>query len=163
MVLSDKIAIMRAGTLQQYGTPREIYNDPVNMYVAGFIGSPAMNFLSVTAALDNGAIACQGDNFVARIPARRANGLASGNSSATLGIRPEGVIVTPDPAVGDFSATVVLTEPVGPVTYVNLRLGAETIKATGDSELELEPEAAVGVRFNPNKVYLFNPQTGARL
>src|SRR5207245_10943991 len=89
MVLSDKIAIMRAGTLQQYATPHRTYNDPANIYVAGFIGSPAMNFLPVKAERSDGQIACVGNGFTARVPALKLDGLNGAARNATLGVRPE--------------------------------------------------------------------------
>lgn len=166
MVMSDWIAVLRAGVLQQYDTPMVIYEDPANQYVAGFIGSPAMNFME-------GKIECsEGLRFVAggmtidlapeRMPIRKPSALREGQA-VMLGVRPGGLLVSHEAALGAVSGEVLLVEPVGEVTYAHVQLGDSVLRASTDPDLVLEAGRAIWVCMVPRKVYLFDPNTGDRL
>jgi multiple sugar transport system ATP-binding protein len=160
MVLSDRIAILRAGVLQQYGKPREIYGDPVNQFVAGFIGSPKMNFLDgrVEPAEGGARFVLDGSGLSWPLP-----GLAppAGNPPLTLGIRPEHVALSRE--AGERGAEISLVEPVGAVTYVDLDVAGLMVKASTDPAAGFDVGEAVGVNFPAGRVYLFDRPSGERI
>src|SRR5437773_11118182 len=90
MTLGDRVGVMRDGRVQQVGDPLELYNEPANRFVAGFIGSPAMNFAAVQIASENGALWATSEGIRLRMPAALAERLGpSTGQEVTLGIRPE--------------------------------------------------------------------------
>src|SRR5260370_26286746 len=90
MTLGDRVVVMREGRVQQVGDPLELYNQPANRFVAGFIGSPAMNFASVRIAAENGSLWATGDGIRLKIPAPIDNRLgAHARKEGTFGIRPQ--------------------------------------------------------------------------
>ncbi len=89
MTMGDRIAVMSAGVLQQVGSPQELYERPVNKFVAGFIGSPAMNFINVTVQHDGGKTWLKNSDVELSVPDRFAAGLAGSGDALTAGIRPE--------------------------------------------------------------------------
>jgi len=162
MVLSDKIAIMRDGLLQQYSTPDETYNAPINTFVAGFIGNPRMNFLKGTLDGSNGQVHLDtGDQAIA-VPGAHARAVATSGRPATVGVRPEHIDVSP-PAPGATIATVELIEPVGPVTYLDLALGGRSLRASVNGTRRYHTGDEVAVAFQPDSIHFFDAATGARL
>jgi multiple sugar transport system ATP-binding protein len=161
MVLSDRIAIMKAGVLQQFGEPHTIYSNPTNVFVAGFIGSPTMNFISGQLEQgDGGAVfSAAGSDTTWRLP-----GIASPKvaTSVVLGVRPEHVSLDREPENG-VVANISLVEPVGSTTFVDLEIEAATFKASTDPELNFRPSEKVSVGLNPKRVYFFEPDTGERV
>ena len=166
MVLSDRVAVMRAGKLQQIGPPMEVYRRPVNLFVASFIGSPAMNFFEVEIGMADGMIQGRiGDNVLslplsvvdeaslAGIGARRR---------AILGIRPTDLMVN---AERDLSlhGDVFLVEPIGPVSYVDAEIGGQPAK--GLCEPDEAPALGERARFGAlaARVHLFDPASEQRL
>ncbi len=161
MVLSDRIAIMKGGKLQQFATPTEVYGNPVNIFVAGFIGSPKMNLVPGSLrAGDGGAEFVSGDGGV-RVPAA---GLAPrGDAGVTLGIRPEHVRLSRDGA-GVMKGTVTLVEPVGAVTYVNIDLTPElSLKVSTDPADDFRDGETASVSFVPNRILFFDTDSGERV
>jgi multiple sugar transport system ATP-binding protein len=166
MVLSDKIAIMRDGVLQQYDPPMEVYRNPANLYVAGFIGSPAMNFVAGTLEWTDGQAVFAAETFRAPFPPGVLRGPAarwSGARPALLGIRPEGLELHPTAIGGDVPAEVFLVEPIGSVTHVDVRSGGVVLKASVEPSLPVNPGDRVGLSFPAGKIYFFDPDTGAVL
>ena len=105
MTLADRLVVMNAGHVEQVGTPTELYDRPQTLFVAGFIGSPPMNFISVSELPEEAA--------------RRIEGLAPG--ARTIGIRPDSFGFTADPAALALTVTVALIEPVGAESHLHLR------------------------------------------
>jgi multiple sugar transport system ATP-binding protein len=151
MTLGDRIVVMKDGVVQQVGTPLELYRKPANLFVASFIGSPSMNFITVnvTAEGENFALACPGWQF--RLPARRFPALGSRvGRSVCLGVRPQHIRL--GPPVNDhqiaFKGTVMVTEQLGDEQLLAVRLGEREIRIAGvDPDLNLptgfQIEAAV--------------------
>ena len=161
MVLSDRVAILDAGRLQQYDTPKRIYRDPANLFVAGFIGSPRMNFIPGTIERADGAL-----HFVAEdgglrwpLPALRDHPAAA---AVMLGVRPEHLAVERDPAGGTIGM-VVLVEPVGSVTYLNVAVGGWSLRASVPPDEEFAVDERIAIAPRPGKVYLFDPASGERI
>ena len=157
MTMADRIVVIHQGRIQQVGRPLEIYSDPVNRFVAGFFGVPAMNF--VEGELQS---APDGARFVApalqvTLPARRG-----GAGPAILGVRPEHVRLAD--GRGSWPATVSLIEPLGDETLVFLDYGGP---ASLVAKVDAEEKLAVGDRralsFRLDRVVLFDAQTGGRI
>ena len=164
MTLADRIAVMRGGSIQQLDAPQTIYTKPKNRYVAGFIGSPSMNFVAgaVTGAGKKAAFAMGGLKvpLAGYAPERP---LAAG--AAELGVRPEHILL--DEAGKDstaaMNAVVDLVEPMGSDSLVWIKLGDHVISARVESNRTFEPGQKVDARFRVGLASLFDAATGDRL
>ena len=165
MTMSDKIAVIDAGVVQQFATPEEIYNRPDNLFVAGFIGSPPMNFLEGSLTHENGPALILS---FARLPLPPAlhpviRDCPEGKK-LILGIRPQDLTLTNPTTPGDLSATVWLVELVGSEKLVNMTCGdGVQLMAEVKAEHDIAAEQAVGVRLNLSRLHLFDPETGKAL
>ncbi|MBJ3786932.1 ABC transporter ATP-binding protein [Devosia sediminis] len=153
MTMADRIVVMRDGNIEQIGTPLELYDQPANQFVAGFIGSPSMNFISGT--LDGGRFTADGGTVIA---------LASGPASAasgpvTIGIRPEHLRL--DPA--GFPVEIVTTEPTGAETHILARLGETEIVGTFRDRLACVPGDIIRISAEPGHIHLFDSKTALRI
>ncbi len=161
MVLSDRIAIMQSGKLQQFANPTEIYNDPVNLFVAGFIGSPRMNMIPGGAKSNDGEqVFVASDGSIQWM--LKGKRLVANGPELTLGVRPEHIRLTRG-GDSDMTGKIVLVEPVGSVTYVDVEIGSLTLKASTDPADEFKDDEIVSVDFNPRRILLFDSTTGGRL
>lgn len=156
MTMGDRIAVMKDGILQQVDTPAHLYNNPVNMFVASFIGSPAMNFFEVEPVTDDGQTYLQLGQ--ARVPL--AENL-SGDRPITLGIRPENIYhpqyLPPDIAAVEIPATVNLIEMMGNELIVYLETPEKVeFVARLDPRVELQSGQAIALILDANRIYLFD-------
>ena len=161
MTLADRIAIMKGGKIMQLASPGEIYNKPVNRYVAGFIGSPSMNFLE--GELDGEIFKLEGLN----IPLSGYQFAASGARSlkATLGIRPEHVIsnelAQSAPFVTEIRAD--LVEPMGSDTLVYSTLAGQEFRLRVDGQMHVVEGDMLTIGIDPSRASLFDANTEARI
>ena len=149
MTMGDRIAVMRDGILQQVAPPREIYENPVNMYVAGFIGSPNMNFIPVTV---NGTTA-KASGFEIELP--QAPGIEKG----ILGIRPEALTEHPREGHGGLDLKVEVVEVLGSDQYLYGAVGGDAIIARVDPKLKVEPGDRVRLGVDTRRLHLFDGAT----
>jgi len=156
MTMADQIVVMHDGIVEQTGGPLDLYDRPANRFVAGFIGSPAMNFID--GRLDGGAVVVAGGARVGAPPA--TNGAAR---DVVYGIRPEHLELCGDGDPGGFDAEVVVVEPTGSETQVFVRLGAQEIVGVFRERHEFKPGQRVRLRPRADKVHLFDPQSGHRI
>ena len=152
MTLAHRVAVMDHGVLQQVGPPREVYDQPANLFVAGFMGAPPMNFVSGRIA--NGRFEGHGVSLP-------VDG-AAGAGAAVMGFRPEDAEVV-EPGTGLFDATVFAAELTGDVTLVTISLGQESLAVKMPKEFEVDFDRRVAVRFPLERGFLFDEQSGARL
>lgn len=152
MTLAHRVALLEKGVLQQLDTPANIYNRPANLFVAGFIGSPPMNFLD--GALSEGRFATSGGGFATASRQSRA--------AAVAGVRPEDCVVT-EAGAGKVSGTVYATELMGDHTLVTCKVGDSTIAVKADKNFRREDGEPIGVDFAADALHLFDKSTGARL
>jgi len=152
MTLAHRVAVMDHGVLQQIGPPREVYDQPANLFVAGFMGAPPMNF--VTGRVGNGRFEGHGVS----LPLEGA----TGSGPAVMGFRPEDAEVVA-PGAGLFDATVFAAELTGDVTLVTLSLGAESLSVKMPKEFDVDFDRRVAVRFPLDRGFLFDAASGARL
>ena len=152
MTLAERIAIMKDGILQQVGTPKSVYNDPNNMFVAGFIGSPSMNFLSGKLA---------SGNFITGNCRIQKVGKGS-RDDVLLGIRPEDMkIVSSGPS--HLEAVLFSVELTGDQTIVTAKLGDDYFTVREDKEFEGTIDQRVQIRVDSSRTFLFEASSGNRI
>lgn len=157
MTLADRVAVMQGGRIQQLGTPESIYNDPETLFVASFIGSPAMNL--VQGELKGGVFSTKNGPLLT-MPANAPRQDHTG--PAVLGVRPEDITVTA-PGEGDFDARVFAVENTGDSVLTTIRIGHESIVARSDRYLRASIDDMIGFRLDPDHLYLFDSKTELRL
>ncbi len=162
LTLADRIAIMRDGLVQQFAPPAEIYNRPVNRYVAGFIGSPAMNFISGTVERGSSAI-FRTASFT--IPLGNYAFSSADGGDAEFGIRPEHVVVGAQSVLQPFShdVTVDVVEPMGSDTQVWGKLAGLDFRFRMDGQAVVHVGDTMKIGFDPARASLFSGGTGDRL
>jgi len=156
MTMGDRIAVLNGGELQQIGTPLECYHQPQNRFVAGFIGSPSMNFLEVTVG--DGRL--EHEAFAYEVPPLIDSSLPPTNERVTIGIRPEDIELADSGTENVVRATVNVVEPMGEVSYVYLNIGGETYTASVSGDLIFDPGEKLSVVFPPERIHLFDADTG---
>lgn len=160
MTMSDRIAILDGGELQQVGTPMECYHKPVNRFVAGFLGEPSMNFFDVTVTGNT----LKGDGFEYSL-SEDLRAQIEGKTDMVLGIRPESIEIH-DEATGPtkFSATIDVVEPHGDENAAHVRFSdrssEETFTVTVDGMRHLVAGQNVGVSFPEDAIHLFDATSG---
>src|SRR5215470_11097612 len=155
-VTHDQIEVMHDGIVEQMGTPLELYDKPDNQFVAGFIGSPAMNFLKGKLKV-NGAATFEGPNGV-KLPLTKAPANSDGKP-VVYGVRPEHFTIADDGA----EAEIVVVEPTGSETQVFAKLGGEQVVAVFRERHQFNPGDKVRLKPDPSLVHLFDEGTGKRL
>lgn len=165
MTMGDRIVIMLDGTVQQVASPMEVYRKPANIFVAGFIGSPAMNFLSGRLMSDNGKVCVQGSGFQIPLMDHQGAGLASfREKEITVGIRPEDLLLRPTSHDGDFlRATVEFVEAVGSDIFLDLDLAGASVTARVEATAEVRAGEQITLYPNADRVCFFDPKSGANL
>jgi len=159
MTLGQKIVVFNGGRIEQVGTPLELYERPANLFVAGFLGSPRMNFIPATLAGEEGATAAVRlpDGSVAEVAADVAR--ARVGATLTLGIRPEHLRIVGEAGHGAIAATVGLVEYLGDVVLVHLQVpGVDGMLAAkvGTGGATPAVGSRVGLRFDAGQAYLFD-------
>lgn len=159
MTMADRIVALKDGVAQQIGTPASLYDDPANLFVAGFIGSPAMNFIDADLAIEGSmAVLTMGGMTLARVP---APAMTAGSGKVTVGIRPERMeIVAPEDGL---PARVDLVEPTGLAQLVHLDLAERRLKLFTTDRRSLHPGEMIGLAIDPSDLLLFDPMAGGRL
>jgi multiple sugar transport system ATP-binding protein len=163
MTLGDRVVVMRDGVVQQVGEPLELYNTPANRFVAGFIGSPAMNFATVAVSRHNGALSAMSEGIHIEVPAAFTDRVGRhAGQQVTMGIRPEDLRVASgaDPAELCVDAVVEVIEKLGSEILLDVRIGDTTMVAA----VEPTVRAAIGERLrlalNPDRLHFFDLQSG---
>ncbi|HET6436430.1 MAG TPA: ABC transporter ATP-binding protein [Anaeromyxobacter sp.] len=163
LAMSDRILVMNDGELQQIGTPEEIYDAPANLFVAGFVGEPAMNTFAVERVQDGGRdLLLLGGQQVAA----RDIGLGSlpAASRFTIGIRPKNVVLGRAGQPGCIGGRVHTFEMLGDVTLASIDLGSGDLAfKVGDAGLRLALDEPVTISFQPDKVHFFDAETSKRI
>jgi multiple sugar transport system ATP-binding protein len=160
MTMSDRIAIMDRGVLQQLGTPDEIYRRPANRFVAGFVGTPAMNFVTGRLSGLDGAAAFRGPGIDLALPATHEAARAGADGlEVEMGVRPEDVSL----GDGPFAGEVAVVEPTGHETIVTFR--CEGTEFVARAPADVRPRAGETIRFGlrAENAHLFDAADGRRV
>ncbi|OQP86726.1 sugar ABC transporter ATP-binding protein [Rhizobium rhizosphaerae] len=166
MTMADRVVVMKDGLIEQVGRPQELYHRPASRFVAGFIGSPSMNFLD--GRLEQGAeglgVRLADGTRLAVPPARAAAYAAGAGQPVVLGIRPEALSIRNDrPGFSPLDAAVDLVEPLGPSTMVYFTHGGASLCASIDPEAAPQAGRMLPLSVNMNQMHLFDAVTGRAL
>ena len=155
MTMADTLIVMRNGIILQSGVPQVLYDTPHSIFVAGFIGSPPMNFLPCT--YDSSANCLAGDSFTYPVPPRLRPVLETPQQrQVMLGIRPEDLIVNMAPDPGDMPARVYMSEPLGRENLLTLQVGGAMLRVLAPPEIQVGLDQMVGLTFPDNRVHIFD-------
>jgi multiple sugar transport system ATP-binding protein len=155
MTMADKIVVMHDGRVEQIGAPLDLYDRPGNLFVAGFIGSPAMNFFNGTVRR-NGATEFRCADGL-KLPLGTAD--AADGKAAVYGVRPEHFTLADDGA----EAEIQVVEPTGSETQLVAKLGGQNVLAVFRERHPFKPGDTVRLKPDPQLVHLFDQATGERL
>lgn len=156
MTMGDKIAILNDGELQQLGTPLECYYTPANKFVAGFIGSPSMNFFDVQYS--DGVLEHEAFTYI--LSDKMNEKLVGHEGDLTIGIRPEDIMRGEGNEENAINTTVSVVEPLGDVTYVYIKIGSQTrnVNLSGNSTVQSGDD--ISVVLPENSLHIFDGETG---
>jgi multiple sugar transport system ATP-binding protein len=165
MTMGGRICVMKDGVIQQVDTPLNIYDNPANMFVAGFIGTPPMNFFRGELKLNDACLTFAGKTFALPIhtPEYREKLLAYTGQEMVFGIRPEDIDseqAKNTPGAPRITAKVEVVEPMGSETFVYLDTGAETFIAKVDPHKPLEVGTEVTLPLDLEKAHIFTIDAG---
>jgi multiple sugar transport system ATP-binding protein len=172
LTLSTRIAVMYAGLVQQLGTPKEIYDNPANMFVAGFMGSPSMNLFPATIAVENGravARASRAGGGEIALPFAEGRGFERhAGRDIILGLRPEAITDRDGAdrnsrAVHVVDAPVEITEPAGSDTFVVTHFGGKEVTGRFRADVDVRPGHVHPFAVNMEKAVAFDPKTEMRI
>ena len=166
MTLGDRVVVMRDGWVQQVGDPLELYNQPANRFVAGFIGSPAMNFASVRIAAENGSLWAIGDGIRLKIPDALTNGLgAQAGKEVTFGIRPEDLRIANgrDPTEMSIEAVVEVIERLGSQILLDVAVGPGSMVAAVEPTVTAKVHERLRLAVNPHRLHFFDSESEAAI
>ncbi len=152
MTLADRVVVMSHGRVQQVGTPTEIYDRPANTFVAGFIGSPAMNLISGKIA--NGTFRAEG---------MEVSGLKATDGPVTLGFRAEDASIAKPGTKSQINAPVYTMELMGDSTLVTVRVGAALVATKAPKDFRIQIDAPLSISIPSEAVHLFDEASGVRL
>jgi multiple sugar transport system ATP-binding protein len=167
MTMGDRIVIMNNGEIQQVGAPMEVYDQPINMFVAGFIGSPAMNFFQGKLTAQNSDLFVDLGKFTMKLPKSQINRFGNHvNQRVVFGIRPENISDREE--AGEHQqervpAKVNVVEPLGSEVIVELSAGDHTFVGRLDPTTTARPMHEMAVYFDMGRFHLFDAETGINL
>src|ERR1700704_1238967 len=166
MTLGDRVVVMRDGWVQQVGDPMELYNEPANRFVAGFIGSPAMNFADVRIAAENGSLWAEGDGIRLKVPGSMADRVgADAGKPVTYGIRPEDMRVArdSDPPELNIPAVVEVVERLGSEILLDVAVGSVTMVASVEPTNTAKVHEKLQLAVNPERLHFFDSESEAAI
>jgi len=165
MTLADRVVVMNHGVIEQVGPPQELYHNPATRFVAGFIGSPAMNFIPCRVEAEGGGLAVKiGSDISLPIPANRLDRYGPHKGKAmTFGIRPEHLTEVHDnakPGSAPLSAKVDVVEPMGMETMVHMHIMGEPVCARVDPHAHCAPDEVMPLLADMSNMHLLDPDSG---
>ncbi|HYM72405.1 MAG TPA: ATP-binding cassette domain-containing protein, partial [Stellaceae bacterium] len=166
MTLGDRVVVMKDGLVQQVGDPMELYNQPANRFVAGFIGSPAMNFAPVRIAAENGALWAESEGIRVKVPAPLTERVGPyAGKEVTLGVRPEDLHIAGAGEVNDmsFDVAVEVVERLGSEILLDVAVGPTTMVASVEPTTATKVHERLRLALNPERVHFFNNETEAAI
>jgi multiple sugar transport system ATP-binding protein len=159
MTLGDRVVVMKDGRVQQVGEPLELYNSPANRFVAGFIGSPGMNFAPVRLANGGDTLWAEGEGIRIKVPDPLKVRLGPyAGEAVTLGIRPEDlrVATSGDPLDSSIDAAVEVVEKLGSEILLDLKVGPTTMVAAVEPTIRTSVHERVRLALNPDRLHFFS-------
>src|SRR6202165_2682586 len=166
MTLGDRVVVMKDGVVQQVGEPLELYNQPANKFVAGFIGSPAMNFAAVTVTEANGSLIAENSGLRLKLPDETAQRLRGHiGHEVTLGVRPEDLTVadTVDLDHPCFDAVIEVVEQLGSEILLDMKVGEDVMVACVEPTVRVKVRDKLRVSMRPSRLHVFDAKTEAAI
>jgi multiple sugar transport system ATP-binding protein len=161
LTLADRIAVMHGGIIQQLDVPKTIYHKPANRFVAGFVGSPKMNFLPGRIEMKAGKPVFQGEGVSEPLASYEFLGDVPNGRPVELGIRPEHIQI--GGAGGHATGAVSLVEPMGAETIVWADVAGRTLGIRLDGEAQVAPRDTLTLQFPTERLNLFDAESGRRI
>ena len=161
VTMADKMAVMDGGFLQQYDTPENVFNNPVNTFVAGFVGSPAMSLIPAEVVETGGEIALTG-NGGWQFKLTGANAAKARNATSrkvVLGARHSTIALHKQASPGAIPVKIYTVEPTGDVTFAQVFLGDATVVISVEPQVKLVQDEAVHIAFDQSRIHLFDGET----
>ncbi len=161
VTMSDKMAVMHGGVLQQYDTPANVFSNPVNTFVAGFVGSPAMSLIPVEVATHGGTTVLKGTSGW-EMPLSAQNmrkAQASSVRNAVLGARHSALKLHKSAVAGAVPGRVHTVEPTGDITYAQILVDGDVVNISLPPSFAVEPDEAVWLEFDQDRMHLFDGAT----
>jgi multiple sugar transport system ATP-binding protein len=158
VTMADKMAVMKGGVLQQYDAPERVFENPVNTFVASFVGSPAMNLVPAQVAGEGEEIVLRGEDgwSCALSPANARKALGATSGEIILGARHGTITLHTRETPGAIRCRVYTVEPTGDITYAHLHLGKTIIVVSVAPEVRLAADDIVWIEFDQRKLHLFD-------
>jgi multiple sugar transport system ATP-binding protein len=165
MTMADRVAVMQGGVLQQVDPPQTLYDVPANRFVAGFVGSPGMNFFDGHVRMIDGVICVDASVFQLPLGAQAAGGALHDGQSVVVGVRPEDLEPAAETASGGvtFPATVDVIEPLGSEKLLHLMVDGVACIARVEPRLAVAVGDALRVGFRPERAHVFDGASGDRV
>jgi multiple sugar transport system ATP-binding protein len=165
MTMGDRIVVMHDGSVQQVGAPMEIYRKPANRFVAGFIGTPPMNFFRAGVISEGGQPSLRGEGIRIPLAPEQAESLGSrGDDEVLLGIRPENLLLqAPSPDIEPLRARIEIVEAIGSDLFLNFTHDGAPMTARVEPSAPVKTGDEVALYPDLRHVHLFDPKSGARL
>jgi multiple sugar transport system ATP-binding protein len=164
MTMADRIAVMSGGFLQQYDTPERVFEQPANTFVAGFVGSPAMNLMEMRLGQSDGRVTASADGW--SITLDEVNGRRAGRASdggIVLGARHSSMSLHTEETPGLVAGRVYTVEPTGDLTYAHVFLGSSVVVVSIEPQRRLAADQPVWIGFDQSRLHLFDARTEQRL
>jgi multiple sugar transport system ATP-binding protein len=161
VTMSDKMAVMNGGLLQQYDTPKNVFDHPVNMFVASFVGSPAMSLIPLEAVTKADRVTLMGPEGW-ELPLSAANSrkaLGATSNKLVLGARHSTIRLHKTAMPDSVPAKIYTVEPTGDVTFVQIYIGNSIVIVSLDPSVEVAPDESVWIEFDQDRMHLFDGET----
>jgi multiple sugar transport system ATP-binding protein len=160
MTMADRMAVMSGGVLQQYDTPARIFANPVNTFVAGFVGSPAMNLLEVELGQDGEGALIGRDGWTCRLsPENACKAKRASARAIVLGARHSTIALSTDSRADAIPGRVYTVEPTGDITYAHIEVGSSVLVVSVPSTVDLATDSPVWLVLDQQHLHLFDAQT----
>jgi multiple sugar transport system ATP-binding protein len=161
MTMGNRIVVLNQGLIQQIDDPLSLYHSPANRFVAGFIGSPPMNFFEGSLREESGNLIFESQGFSLNIPEKIHEALSQHEETeVTFGIRPEDIIAEEVPEDAAVEAQVEVVEPLGSEVILYLMVGDQTLVGKVDSSINPEPNTILRIGFNMSRCHFFDAKEG---
>ena len=161
VTMADKMAVMQGGLLQQYDTPRNVFTNPVNMFVASFVGSPAMSLIPLEMEETGGKVVLKSAEgwTLPLSPANAKKARSSTTKKVVLGARHSTIRLHTKAVSGAVPGKAYTVEPTGDVTFVQIYLGEAILIVSLDASIEIKPDQPVWLEFDQDRIHLFDGET----
>jgi multiple sugar transport system ATP-binding protein len=165
MTMGDRIVVMKDGLMQQVGEPLELYFRPANRFVASFIGSPTMNFLTVRISRREKALTVESEGLSLPVPMEKTGALTPYvEKEVILGVRPDDLSAAQSlEEKGTMKAVVLVVQPVGSQIYLDVKAGSHNILASVDARTQVKPHQDIILKANLENLHFFDPETDSAI